>query len=122
MAIVVECPSKEYLESFVNQTAFKKYQKQSSNKDDNPYCIIHFTPQEIIDNAKYKEWINKFDSNTYHLIINGNNTCLGSEAVFKQQYMLNILHPKIFPLLRSNCFDYELNIESQNAKTVSNRV
>ncbi|XP_047363489.1 uncharacterized protein LOC124954496 [Vespa velutina] len=114
--LVVECPSEEYVESFVNQTAFEKYQEQSSN-DDKPYCIIHFTPQKIMDNTKYKEWMNKFDSNTYHLVINENNTCLGSQAVFKQQYMLNVLHPKIFPYLQSNCFQNKLNVECQDANT-----
>ncbi|XP_043678821.1 ribonuclease Z, mitochondrial [Vespula pensylvanica] len=115
--LVVDCPSEKYLDSFVDQTAFAMHQKGVSNKDDNPYCIIHFTPQEIIDNVKYKKWMNKFDSNTYHLIINENNTCLGSEAVFKQQYMLNVLHPKIFPSLQSNCFQNKLNVECQNVNT-----
>ncbi|KAK2581362.1 hypothetical protein KPH14_008128 [Odynerus spinipes] len=115
--VVVECPNVNYIESFVNHNAFTKHQKCASNKDDKPFCIVHFTPQEIIDNPKYKDWINSFDPNTYHLIINESNTGWSSEAVYKQQHILNTLHPKIFPLLHSESFQNESNVECQNVNT-----
>ncbi|XP_015188862.1 PREDICTED: ribonuclease Z, mitochondrial isoform X2 [Polistes dominula] len=118
--IVVDCPNEDYLESFVNETAFVKHQKNALDENDKPYCIIHFTPQEIIDNPKYKEWMNNFDSNTYHLIINESNTCLGSEAVYKQQHMYNLLNPKMFPYLETKCFQHESDVNCQNLDTDNN--
>ncbi|KAI4475340.1 hypothetical protein M0802_015198 [Mischocyttarus mexicanus] len=119
--VVVDCPNENYLESFISEAAFVKHQKNTSDENDKPYCIIHFTPQEIIDNPKYKEWMNHFDPNTYHLIINESNTCLGSEAVYKQQHMLNVLNPKIFPFLQSKCFSNESNVMYQNLNTDNNQ-
>ncbi|XP_014614352.1 PREDICTED: ribonuclease Z, mitochondrial [Polistes canadensis] len=119
--VVVDCPNEKFLESFVNEAAFVKHQKNASDENDKPYCIIHFTPQEIIDNPKYKEWMNNFDSNTYHLIINESNTCLGSEAVYKQQHTLNLLNPKIFPFLESKCFQNESTVNNENLNTDNNQ-
>lgn len=115
--MIVDCPNESFIDSFVNQTTFNKYQGKDSNEDYKPYCIVHFTPQEIIDNLKYKDWMSKFDPSTYHLIINNSNTCTGSEAIYKQQYLLNLLHPKIFPILDLKCFLPEENLEYQNVKT-----
>lgn len=43
--------------------------------------------------------MNKFSSESEHIILTEGNTCMGSEAVYKNQYMLNMLHPEIFPVL-----------------------
>ena len=51
---------------------------------------------------RYKTWINEFSPSTKHLVVNESNTCLGSEAVHRVQYQLNLLEPKIFPLLHEN--------------------
>jgi len=102
---VVECPSEDYLEPFVSNPAFTKYQTgEASNTDDTPYCIIHFTPQSIMDSQCYIDWMNKFDPNTRHIVVNEKNECMGSVAIHRHQHKLHMLHPNIFPLLNEDSF------------------
>lgn len=41
-----------------------------------------------------------FGPSTRHLVLNSQNSCLGSEAVHRTQHKLHLLDPDIFPLLR----------------------
>ncbi|CAL7948908.1 unnamed protein product [Xylocopa violacea] len=105
--IVAECPTEEYLDSFVNHPEFLKYQqvaKSTEEKNEEVHCILHFTPEKIFTNEQYQNWLQKFPPETEHIILNDENTCMGSEAVHKNQYLLNMLHPEIFPLLSKDCF------------------
>lgn len=95
---VIDCPAEEYLDSVVNHPDFLKYQNVPS-KEQEMLCIFHFTPDKIFDNPKYQNWINTFPQTTQHVILNSKNCCMGSDAVFKNQYILNMLHSEIFPLL-----------------------
>lgn len=40
-----------------------------------------------------------FPSETYHLLLNNENKCLGSTAIHRIQYKLNMLDEHIYPLL-----------------------
>ncbi|XP_076298714.1 ribonuclease Z [Lasioglossum baleicum] len=116
--IVVECPDEEYLESFVNHTKFSKYQQTASTEEgkDEKVYLFHFTPENIFNHPKYQSWIQKFPSNIQHIVLNDKNTCLGSEAVFKQQHVMNLLHPEIFPLLSED------SLKEEEEKTISENV
>jgi len=108
---VVECPSEDYLESFVNNPAFTKYQTgEASNADDTPYCIIHFTSQSVMDKRRYIDWMNKFSPNTRHIVVNEENECMGSEAIHRHQHKLHILHSNIFPFLNEESFKKETRV------------
>lgn len=48
---------------------------------------------------RYQEWIENFSPSTQHLVLNDANTCMGSVAVHRIQYQLNLLSSEIFPLL-----------------------
>ncbi|CAK9807553.1 Ribonuclease Z, mitochondrial [Anthophora plagiata] len=100
--IVAECPTEEYLDSFLHHPDFLKYQQAGSKEQDEICCIFHFTPENVFTNQRYQNWIAKFSSKTEHIVLNNENTCMGSEAVYKNQYLLNMLHPEIFPLLPKN--------------------
>lgn len=102
--LIVECPSEDYLEPFVNHPAFVQYQATMSNESDTPYCIVHFTSQKVMDDPRYIEWMNKFESNTRHIVVNEKNECMGTEAIHRHQYKLHMLHSEIFPLLNEKCF------------------
>jgi len=43
-----------------------------------------------------------FPSETYHLLLNNENKCLGSTAIHRIQYKLNMLDEHIYPLLKDN--------------------
>ncbi|KMQ96346.1 ribonuclease mitochondrial [Lasius niger] len=102
--LIVECPLEDYLESFVNHPAFAQHQATMSNENDTPYCIIHFTPQRVMDDPRYVEWMGKFDRNTRHIVVNEENECMGTEAIHRHQHKLHILHSEIFPFLNEKCF------------------
>ncbi|XP_076390326.1 ribonuclease Z isoform X2 [Megachile rotundata] len=113
--IVIECPNEEYINSLVNHPAFSKYQ-QPIIKEENEICaIFHFTPEEIYNDVRYQNWIEKFPFETEHIIFNEDNTCMSSEAVHKNQYLLHMLHSEIFPLLSTDCF-------KENKKTKSDYI
>ncbi|OAD56644.1 Ribonuclease Z, mitochondrial, partial [Eufriesea mexicana] len=71
--------------------------------------------KDVVDPEKpittFIDWLNAFGSNTQHIILNDENTCMGSEAVYKNQYLLNMLHSELFPLLKVDNFqkDKETN-------------
>lgn len=94
----------DYLESFVNHPAFARHQATTSNENDTPYGIVHFTPQKMMDDPRYVDWMNKFDSSTRHIVVSEENECMGSEAIHRQQHKLHMLHPEIFPFLNERSF------------------
>lgn len=108
--VVVECPSEDYLESFVNQSAFARHQTTISNENDMPYCIVHFTPQVVMNNPRYIDWMNKFGLNTRHIIVNEENQCMGTEASHRHQHKLHMLHPEIFPFLNEESFQKKTQV------------
>lgn len=112
--IVLECPTEEYLDSITNHPTFLKYQTESTEKENEVHCIFHFTPEKIFTTQQYQDWIKKFPSKTEHIILNDENTCMGSEAVYKNQSLLNMLHPEIFPLLNKDCFEKDKEIKNNN--------
>ncbi|KAK5641003.1 hypothetical protein RI129_009550 [Pyrocoelia pectoralis] len=107
--LVVDCPTEEYLETFVQEREFTKYQRTATDDTLLAYLVVHFTPSNIIAHSKYREWIDKFSPSTRHLVLNETNTCMGSESVHRVQYKLNLLHKDVFPLLGDNGSKYDLD-------------
>ncbi|XP_014213770.1 ribonuclease Z, mitochondrial [Copidosoma floridanum] len=97
--IVLECPDEEWMNLVIENSAFAKY--QSCANRENVSCIVHFTPEKVLKNPKYKEWMYKFGSDTTHLIVNEENTGYSSEAIHRMQNQLHLIHPTIFPFLHS---------------------
>lgn len=94
----MECPNENWVDTFVENSNFSKYHV-TAEKEEVVNYIIHFTPDEVLDNQKYKEWMNKFGPKTQHLIVNEKNSGYTSEAIHKMQIQLNLIHNKIFPIL-----------------------
>uniref|UniRef100_A0A2S2QAT2 Zinc phosphodiesterase ELAC protein 2 n=1 Tax=Sipha flava TaxID=143950 RepID=A0A2S2QAT2_9HEMI len=98
--IVVECPSEDYIDSLLNESIFSKHQQNVINKDDIAFMVVHFTPQEVRNDPRYQSWMKLFPPETYHLLLNNENKCLGSTAIHRIQYKLNMLDEDIYPLLK----------------------
>lgn len=50
---------------------------------------------------------------------------MGSEAVYKNQSLLNMLHPEIFPLLNKDCFENDKEVKCfklNNNKDIFNKI
>ncbi|XP_066248505.1 ribonuclease Z, mitochondrial [Euwallacea similis] len=97
--IVVDCPGPEYLQSLVNSTEIRKHQKFANSDEDAACLVIHFTPVEVMKLPQYKQWMDDFCASCEHIPINEMNTCMGSVAVHRIQYKLNMLSSDIFPIL-----------------------
>nr|CAD7587435.1 unnamed protein product [Timema genevievae] len=98
--IVVDCPSVDYLDRLVNHSVFTKHQATATSENDVAYLVVHFTPQGVMEDSRYRHWMDQFSPSTYHLVLNDSNSCTGSVAVHRIQHKLNLLHPNIFPLLQ----------------------
>ncbi|XP_057654659.1 ribonuclease Z, mitochondrial isoform X1 [Diorhabda carinulata] len=97
--IVVDCSTIDYLESLNNNETIKKHQKYSDDENEIANLIVHFSPKEVVEDSRYQEWMDNFPASTTHLMLNECNDCMGSEAVHRIQYKLNLLSDNIFPLL-----------------------
>ncbi|KZC09291.1 Ribonuclease Z, mitochondrial, partial [Dufourea novaeangliae] len=112
--IVVECPEEEYLESLVNHPKFLKYQNATPTEGDKLVCVFHITPDNIFNNSRYQDWIQKISPDTQHVILNSENFCMGNAAVYKQQFLFNMIHPEIFPLLSEDSLREDKETNSNN--------
>ena len=115
---VLEIPDEEYLDSLLKCDAFDAYQA-SGIDEDIAHCVVHFTPEKIIKDPRYREWMEKFAPTTKHLIINEENSCMGSEAVHRIQHKLHLLHPEIFPFLSEDGITSERTEEKNATKNDS---
>ncbi|XP_054716550.1 zinc phosphodiesterase ELAC protein 2-like [Uloborus diversus] len=97
--LVVDCPSIEFLDSFLNEKKFERYQLPNDAAFD-VSAVFHFSPPAIVKSDKYQEWMARFHQNSQHFLLNNDNATASSETVLKIQNVLHLLHPKIFSLLR----------------------
>ncbi|XP_067005978.2 ribonuclease Z, mitochondrial [Anabrus simplex] len=112
--IVVECPTVNYIDSLVSNPTFIQHQATTKVEEDAAHLVVHFTPPEVMEDARYRSWMEKFFPSTHHLVLNEQNTCMGSVAVHRIQHKLHLLHPDIFPLLQDNGIAVE---ETENGES-----
>lgn len=70
----------------------------------NEYYILIF---------RYQSWMKLFPPETYHLLLNDENECLGSSAIHRIQYKLNMLDEHIYPLLKDKGIPSKSNLTIQ---------
>jgi ribonuclease Z len=95
---IVHCPDESLVHSLMNSAAFAKYNSDSSDSKQSIRCIIHITPQHLIDSSVYASWMKSFGSDTQHIIIN--HTACPQYTVFESSRitlnMLQHLEPNVF--------------------------
>lgn len=96
----LDIPSKDFLGNL------EKYETQLINTNINPDnspempLVVHFSPQEVVTNSLYQDFVKKFPAATQHIYLNcKQNTFSGYVAAHRIQYQLNLLNPRVFPLL-----------------------
>ncbi|KAJ8727934.1 hypothetical protein PYW08_016319 [Mythimna loreyi] len=95
--IVLDVPDLSYLK----ESEFAAHFDNGNNPPENiPAIIVHFTPPEVFHQPQYRAFMSLFGPLPRHLVLNSQNSCLGSEAVHRTQHKLHLLDPDIFPLLR----------------------
>lgn len=118
--IVVEAPSEAYLDSLLESPAFTRHQASGGSDEDLAEVVVHFTPQKVLANPRYQEWMARFSPSTSHIILNEANSCMGSEAVHRIQYKLNLLSDSLFPLLRDTGIPIKEACSEKNAEGSDN--
>lgn len=123
LKIVLECPDEDWIDVIVENPAFLKYQEGTAeNEEEIARYIVHFTPSNILENQKYKDWMRKFGLKTQHLIINEENKGYCSEAMHKMQHKLHLIHPNIFPFLGKNTNFTEHNPDANPLKKIGDKL
>ncbi|XP_050298698.1 ribonuclease Z, mitochondrial isoform X2 [Anthonomus grandis grandis] len=100
--IVVDCPSPDYIQSLATNLELSKHQNSAQSDEDLAALIVHFTSKEVMELPDYQQWMDKFSPSTVHIPVNELNSCMGSVAVHRIQYKLNLLSEDFFPLLRDH--------------------
>lgn len=96
---MVEAPTEHYLDALLENEALALYQSGSTNEGNLADVVVHFTPAPVMAHPRYREWMSRYSPSTTHIVINETNSCMGSKAVHRIQYKLNLLSDSLFPLL-----------------------
>ncbi|KAL0484430.1 trz1, partial [Acrasis kona] len=94
--VIINCPLDEMVEQLVHDPRWSTF-------FDTVCCMIHITPQNIFNQALYKEFVRKF-SKTNHIVLN-KESCTQHNTVYLSsrtiQKKLNLLSNDMFPLTAS---------------------
>ncbi|XP_045213766.2 zinc phosphodiesterase ELAC protein 2-like [Mercenaria mercenaria] len=112
--VVVDCPTEDYLDSLSTNKQLLDLQTETDSK---PLMIIHMAPATIIEEPRYKAFMDRHQSGTIHLMLNENSP--GPYLHSSQQYhsALNYLDPELFPALQGH-FHYTKRPEPATGSVV----
>ncbi|XP_074081255.1 zinc phosphodiesterase ELAC protein 2 isoform X2 [Macrotis lagotis] len=100
--IVVECPDQRFVEPICENDTFQRYQEGKAEA--HVAVVVHMTPESILQDSRYQQWMERFGPQTQHLILNENCTSVHNLRSLKIQTQLNLIDSNIFPQLTSyNC-------------------
>ncbi|CAH2292030.1 zinc phosphodiesterase ELAC 2 [Pelobates cultripes] len=95
--MVVECPSEDFITPITENETFRSYQEGESKSS--VVLVIHITPEPILHNSSYRQWMDRFGPQTEHLILNEKSSTVHNLRSYKTQAQLNLVHSAIFPQL-----------------------
>lgn len=98
--IVVDVPDESYLEALMSAEVFKKHQKTAEKDDEVALVVVHFSPEEMMENGEYRAWMDDFSPSTQHIFVNERNEFTGFFASHRIQRQLNELSDEVFPMLK----------------------
>ncbi|XP_068932917.1 zinc phosphodiesterase ELAC protein 2 isoform X1 [Petaurus breviceps papuanus] len=100
--IVVECPDQGFVEPICENDTFRRYQEEEAEA--HVAVVVHMTPESILKDSRYQQWMERFGPSTQHLILNENCASVHNLRSLKIQTQLNLIDSDIFPQLTSyNC-------------------
>ncbi|KAM4597704.1 zinc phosphodiesterase ELAC protein 2 isoform 2-T2 [Polymixia lowei] len=97
--LVVECPSEDFVEAVCTNQQLGRY--HTGGTEDPAALVVHMTPESVLKTDQYKQWMERFPSMTEHLILNEQVCTVHNIRSHKIQAQLNMIHPEIFPELKS---------------------
>lgn len=76
--ILLDIPSVKFLDNFKEKEhLFAMHQQTASCDDDMAKLVVHFSPQHVIDDPVYQDFMKKFATTTQHLVLNETNRYVG---------------------------------------------
>ncbi|KAM8796888.1 zinc phosphodiesterase ELAC protein 2 [Eudromia elegans] len=97
--IVLECPHEGFVDAVCENETFRRYQE--GLPENQVALVIHMTPESVLQDSRYQQWLERFGHETQHLVLNENSAAVHNPRSYKIQTQLNLIHPEIFPLLTS---------------------
>ncbi|NXA07648.1 RNZ2 protein, partial [Sapayoa aenigma] len=95
--LVLECPHEGFVGAVCENETFRRYQEGLPEKQ--VALVIHMTPESVLRDSRYQQWMERFGPGTQHLVLNENSSTVHNPRSYKIQTQLNLIHPEIFPLL-----------------------
>ncbi|KAF7248999.1 Zinc phosphodiesterase ELAC protein 2, partial [Varanus komodoensis] len=95
--IILECPHEGFIDAVCENTTLQRYQE--GKQENHVALVVHITPEYVLRDSRYKQWLERFGTNTQHLILNENCQSVHHLRSQKIQTQLNLIHPEIFPML-----------------------
>ncbi|NWI85453.1 RNZ2 protein, partial [Pitta sordida] len=95
--LVLECPHEGFVDAVCDNETFRRYQEGLPEKQ--VALVIHMTPESVLRDSRYQQWMERFGPGTQHLVLNENSSTVHNPRSYKIQTQLNLIHPEIFPLL-----------------------
>ncbi|KFO74979.1 Zinc phosphodiesterase ELAC protein 2, partial [Cuculus canorus] len=95
--IVLECPHEGFVDAVCENETFRRYQE--GIPESKVALVIHMTPESVLRDCRYQQWLERFGPGTQHLVLNESSSAVHNTRSYKIQTQLNLIHPEIFPLL-----------------------
>ncbi|XP_063031695.1 zinc phosphodiesterase ELAC protein 2 [Melospiza melodia melodia] len=95
--LVLECPHEGFVDAVCENETFQRYQEGAAEHQ--VALVIHMTPEAVLRDSRYQQWMHRFGPGTQHLVLNENSSAVHNPRSYKIQTQLNLIHPEIFPLL-----------------------
>ncbi|KAJ7405900.1 zinc phosphodiesterase ELAC protein 2 isoform X2 [Willisornis vidua] len=95
--LVLECPHEGFVDAVCDNETFQRYQE--GLPENQVALVIHMTPESVLRDSRYQQWMERFGPGTQHLVLNENSSTVHNPRSYKIQTQLNLIHPEIFPLL-----------------------
>lgn len=99
--IVIECPSLNNIVDVTKNTTLSQLREHRAAKGEREIgAVVHYGPQCVIQDPKYRQWMDGFSEDCKHLIVaHDNKTRLDTIHSYRLQYLLSKFDDKIFPEL-----------------------
>ncbi|XP_037822795.1 ribonuclease Z, mitochondrial [Lucilia sericata] len=113
----LDIPSKDFLGNLEKHREILL--NTNINTDNTPQMplVVHFSPAEVIKDELYQSFVKQFPAKTQHIYLNNEqNTFSGYIAAHRIQYQLNLLNPRVFPLL-AEASSWSNNLSAKLKKT-----
>ncbi|CAL8273861.1 unnamed protein product [Lota lota] len=97
--LVIECPSEEFIDGICTNERLARH--HAGGPEDPAALVVHMTPEVVLKTERYQEWMERFPSSTEHLVLNEHVQTVHNVRSLKIQTQLNMIHPEIFPQLKT---------------------